>query len=190
MKLESLNTRNWNRELVFIILIGSWFNISAFIIPERFEEVEQQILFNIERSKDPDEIIYITNLDENGYLNQEFPVKALWLRKSENNMIEPLTRIQKRFAYGIKELDSGLAQSKEWHFQLAAYKNRTFILKRNPDNQYNVFTLSGNSEIAVKRIFIKFDGGSFLSPTISYVELNGVDILSGKEITETINSGK
>jgi len=190
LKIISRYIRKKNRTIIWLFVIVSCFNISAFIVPETLEEIEQQVLFKIERSKDPDEIWYTINVDQNGILNEKIPVKAFWVKKTENNKIEPLTPIQNRFAYGIKPLDSGNALDNEWHFQLAAYKNRLFILKRSPDNLYKVFTLSRNKEIVVERLYVEFDGGSFLSPKISHVELRGIDLKTDRKITETIYSGK
>jgi len=172
------------------LLIISWFNTSAIVVPETFEENIGKILFKIERSRDPDEIWYTVNLNQNGSLNQDMPVKAFWVRKNENYKIEPLTRIQKRFGYGIRAVDSENSRNNEWQFQLAAYKNQIFILKRSADFQYKVFTLSGSKEIEVERIFVEFDGGSFLAPNIAEVKLTGIDLKTGREFTEIISSSK
>ena len=118
------------------------------------------------------------------------PVIAFWVKKTENNKIEPLTRIQKRYGYGIKALETGNTRDNEWHFQIAAYPNRIFKLKKASANQYKVFTHFENKDIAVTRIFVEFDGGSFLIPSVSHVKLTGVDLNTGREITETMNSGK
>ena len=179
-----------NRRIVWLFLIVSWFNTSAIIVPETVDENKRKILFKIERSRDPDEIWYALNLNQNGSLNQDMPVNVFWLRKNKNNKLEPLTRIQKRFGYGIRALDSEISRDNEWHFQLAAYKNQIFILKRSADFQYKVFTLSGSKEIEVERIFVEFDGGSFLAPNIAEVKLTGVDLKTGGEITEIISSSK
>lgn len=165
-------------------------NTSAIDLPETTEESKGKILFKIERSRDPDEIWYTVNLNQNGSLNEDRPVKAFWVRKSENNKIEPLTRIQKRFGYGIRTVDSENSSDSEWHFQIAAYKNRVFILKKSGDSQYNVFTLSRSGEIEIDRIFVEFDGGSFLAPNITEVKLTGFDLKTGREITEVISASK
>ncbi len=169
-----------------IFLFVSWFNLSAFEAPETKNRSESQILFKIERSKDPDEIWYTTNLNSDGSLNQDMPIKVFWVKKTENNLIEPLTRIQKRFSYGIKAMDPVDTESNEWHFQLAAYSDRIFKLKRMASGQYKVFTLSGSKEIALMQIFVKFDGGSFMVPSIAYAKLIGIEPQSGIEISEVI----
>ena len=179
-----------NRNIIWLFLIVSWFNTSAIVVPETDEENKGKILFKIERSRDPDEIWYTVNLNQNGSLNQDMPVNAFWVRKNDNNKTEPLTRIQKRFGYGIRVLDSENNRDNEWHFQIAAYKNKVFILKRSGDFQYKVFTLSRSREIEVERIFVEFDGGSFLAPNIAEVKLTGIDLKTGREITEIIGSSK
>ena len=166
-----------NTKLVLLFLMLSGFEVSA---------TEGQMLFRIERSKDADEIWYTTNLNSDGSLNQDMPIKVFWVKKTENNRVEPLTRIQKRFSYGIKSMESANAEGDEWHFQLAAYQNRIFKLKRMADGQYKVFTASGTKEIALAQIFVKFDGGSFMFPSIAYAKLIGNESQSGIEISEVI----
>ncbi len=79
------------------------------------------------------------------------------MKKTENNIIEPLTRIQKRFSYGIKTMDPIDKEGNEWHFQLAAYSKRIFKLKRMANGQYKVFTLSGTKEIALMRKLLELN---------------------------------
>jgi hypothetical protein len=172
--------------IVVLFLFVSWFNISAIEAPETRKLTESQILFKIERSKDPDEIWYATNLNADGSLNQDMPIKVFWVKKTENNIIEPLTLIQKRFSYGIKAMDPVDTEGNEWHFQLAAYSNRIFKLKRMASGQYKVFTRSGTKEIALTQIFVKFDGGSFMFPSIAYAKLIGIEPQTGIEISEVI----
>jgi hypothetical protein len=166
-----------NSKLVLLFLLVSWLEVSA---------TEGQMLFKIERSKDSDEIWYTTNLNSDGSLNQDMPIKVFWVKKTEDNRVEPLTRIQKRFSYGIKAMDSVNSEGDEWHFQLAAYRNKIFKLKRMASGQYKVFTGSGTKEIALTQIFVKFDGGSFMFPSIAYAKLIGIESQSGIEISEVI----
>jgi hypothetical protein len=170
--------------LLFLAVSGS--NISAIEALETNKKTENQILFKIERSKDPNEIWYTTNLNSDGSLNQDMPIKVFWVKKTENNVVEQLTGIQKRFSYGIKAMNSVNTEGSEWHFQLAAYSDRIFKLKRMANGQYTVFTRSGTKEIALTQIFIKFDGGSFMFPSIAYAKLIGIEPQSGIEISEVI----
>ncbi len=53
-----------------------------------------------------------------------------------------------------------------------------------------MFTLSGNREISLTQIFVKFDEGRLMFPSIAYAKLKGIDPQTGSEITEIIIPGK
>ncbi|MDF1576254.1 MAG: DUF4833 domain-containing protein [Bacteroidales bacterium] len=147
----------------------------------------ETLLFTIERSRDPDEIWYTVNTDQHGSVNPEMPVKVFWLKKSAGNRIEALTGIQKRFSYGIQSMELASSLGNAWRFRLEAYKNRVFTLKKGSGGHYRVYTLSEGREVEVKKLYVKFDGGSFLAPSIGYVQLTGIDPVTGKEIKEYYN---
>lgn len=100
--------------------------------------------------------------------------------------IEPLTRIQQKFSYGIHSVYRDQAATDTWKFRLAAYKNRIFILKVSDENQYRVHTDFNGMEVEVRKLYVKFDGGSFLAPTIAYVILSGIDPMTDEVVTEII----
>jgi hypothetical protein len=174
------------KTLLWLVILSTWFGISAFIVPEVTPEKESQTLFRIARSKDPNEIWYALNLDQNGFLNTANPVKPFWVKQTASRKIEPLTWIQTHYAYGIKVLDSENRKSGEWQFQFVSYKKRTFTLRQTDGNQFKVYTNLDNLEIEVIRIFIQIEGGSFWVPSIPFVKLIGIVPESGEEITETI----
>ena len=152
---------------------------------------EKGLLFRIERSRDLDEVWYSVNMDRDGRLNKETPVKVYWVRKSEDNRMEPLTGIQRRFSYGIPAFEQQNPYTDEWVFKLAAYKNRFFTLKKaDQAGAYKAFTQSAGKEVEILNMYIEFDGGSFLSPSVAYVELHGIDRSTGEQISEIINGTK
>ena len=169
-----------------LLLAGAWMMFSSSMAPKPEEKPGEEVLFRIERSRDPDEIWYTTSIDQDGALNREFPVKAFWVKKSEDGRTEPLTLIQERFSYGIHSVTEAYPAGEAWHFQLAAYKERVFILRRAADQSYRVYTRSGETELEVVKMYVEFDGGSFLAPSIAYVELTGIDGLTGEVIKENI----
>ncbi len=77
-------------------------------------------LFSIGRSKDANEIFYDINLDNSKKLNTENPINAYWLKRTENNKVEPLSWVQNKFAYGIVYLSKSENYAK---FRFAAYDN-------------------------------------------------------------------
>ncbi|OFY61090.1 MAG: hypothetical protein A2X04_00535 [Bacteroidetes bacterium GWF2_41_9] len=143
-------------------------------------------LFKIGRSRDANEIIYSINFDQPGHPDKSDPIEIHWIKRTNNNKVEPLTWIQKKYAYGIKFLNE-LKKEDEIYFQFVSYDKRTFILKKNVENCYKVFTISGEKEVEVSRIFIEINGGSFWLPTVSRVELHGKEPGTGNLAMETIN---
>ncbi|MDF1570601.1 MAG: DUF4833 domain-containing protein [Bacteroidales bacterium] len=159
---------------------------TSFMEPEPAGASEEALLFRIERSRDADEIWYSVNLYPDGSVDPEMPVRVFWVKKSEDNKVEPLTRIQERFSYGIQSIDPDPAAGDQWIFKLAAYKNRDFLLKKAAGNRYSVCTMSHGSEVEVKKLFVQFDGGTFLAPSVAFVQLSGTDRRTGAEIQEII----
>lgn len=154
--------------------------------PDPYKEYENITLFKIERSRDADEVWYTLNFDNNHLLNQNAPVKAFWVRKTERNSVAPLTPIQRRYGYGIKFVHKDEVSAGIWYFQLAAYKDRVFKLENTGRNRYKVFIQSENREIEVLKIYVSFNGGTFLIPSVEKVELRGIDRQTGNLYTENI----
>lgn len=170
--------------LVWFLL--AWVAFSSFNLPGKEVEGNSQALFKIVRSRDTNEIWYTLNYNQNGYLNQEIPIRAFWVKKADNYRIEPLTRIQNHYAYGIKVLNSNHRKSTGWQFQFVSYAKQTFILRQIDSNHFKVYTQLNNKVIEVTRIFVQIEGGSFWVPSIPYVMLTGIDTQTGREIAETI----
>ena len=140
-------------------------------------------LFSIVRSKDANEIFYTINLDNSNKLNTENPINVYWLKRTENNKVEPLSWIQNRFAYGIVYLSKSENYAK---FRFAAYDKRVFELKKNNHNEFKVYTISENKEVEVNRIYIYITGGTFWIPEIPKVELFTTISGTDKKMKETI----
>jgi hypothetical protein len=140
-------------------------------------------LFSIGRSKDANEVIYSINQDNSNKLNKDNPINVYWLKRTENNKIKSLSWVQNKFAYGIVYLSKSENHAK---FRFAAYDKRVFELKKNKNNEFKVFTISGNKEVEVNRIYIYITGGTFWIPEIPKVELFATVSGSDKKMKETI----
>jgi len=77
-------------------------------------------------------------------------------------------------------------KANEWEFHFVSYAKQKFTLRQTGDDLFKVYTRYNNKEIEVTRIFVQIEGGSFWVPSIPYVMLTGVDIHTGRKITETI----
>ena len=158
------------KTLAYLIII-SLLSFS-FTNNREYENIEGLELFKIERSRDADEISYSLNIDSCGKLNADNPIKVFWVKNTKSGQVEPLTWIQKKYAYGVRYLKTNNANSK---FCFVSYPEREFTLKLT-NLGYKVFTISDNQEIEVNKIFIQFNGGTFWIPVITKVELQGVQV--------------
>lgn len=139
-------------------------------------------LFKIERSKDSNEIHYAIHASAN-MLDKREPVSVFWLKRQSGMAIEPLTWIQKKYAYGLKFISVSKTNAT---FQFVSYNKRNFEVQLDRDGRYKVFTLINQSRAIVDRIYIQMDGGTFWFPIISRVSLYAHDANTGAYLVETI----
>ena len=144
------------------------------------------LLFMIERSRDPDYLVYLLRTDTNGKMDEGAPVEVYWVKKTKNNLIEPLTRIQKRYGYGIEFVDEQAVAENEWLFRIAAFPEQIFILKQDADRNYRVYIQGTGGEIEVRRVFVNFSNNSFWNPEVSDVTLYGLEPGTGASYSQTI----
>lgn len=139
-------------------------------------------LFWIERSKDANRIYYAVNVDGNGRLVKDNPIKIFWIKHENDGEEEPLTWIQSKLAYGLRYLKIG---EDEVEFYFVSYKQRKLILKQTDDG-YSVFVESDDRLVELQKVFVQIDGGSFMLPKITYVKLYGINPLTDMKNEETI----
>ncbi len=159
------------------------FSFLSFAYSKFPENTGNKKLFKIIRSRDVDEIMYDINLTNTGTIDISNPVNIYWVKKTENGNTESLTRIQKKYAYGLKF--SNVSEEKA-DFEFVSFLDRSFFIRKAPDHIYKVYTNLDNKKIELSSLFIEFEGNSFWFPKIIKVELRGVDITNGKPIIETI----
>ena len=84
-------------------LLTLWLVVSSFVASDYFLSFDDKpTIFNIERSRDPNQIVYKVNVLENGNLDKENPIEAYWVKYTQNGTVEPITWIQKELSYGLK----------------------------------------------------------------------------------------
>jgi len=133
-------------------------------------------LFTIERSKDENEICYDINTTETNKLDSENPISVYWIKHTEYSKTEPLTRIQKNYAYGLTYLRK---RENEAVFQFVSYSKKYFTIKKDESGNFKVIITSENQLVEVKHIFIQIDGGTFWIPKITRVELHAKNLTTG-----------
>jgi hypothetical protein len=158
--------------------------ISMISDAEGLESSNYNFLFKIGRSKDANEIYYEVKTNYNGSLNLKEPIKIYWVKYTENGKIEPLTKIQQHFAYGLKFLE---VTPEKAGFQFVSYSKRTLQLRKNASGSFAVFTEVDGKEVELERVFIQIDGGTFWFPKITRVEVHTKNPQAGDLLVEIIH---
>ncbi|MCD6597742.1 MAG: DUF4833 domain-containing protein, partial [Bacteroidales bacterium] len=156
----------------------------AFIYPGgSYVATERNMLFQIDRSRDPDVIMYDVNLNSLGELDKSNPINIYWIKNTQKGIIKPLTGIQKKFGYGLKfiSISENMAD-----FQFVSYFDRVFKLRKTDNNQFKVFTVSHNKKVEVQRLYVQFEDKSSWIPNILNIELYGIDTDNGNPVHESI----
>ncbi len=166
----------------YLILSGLLYLVSNPAIA--FRPNDDTILLIIERSKDKDIIVYSANLNEAGNLMSGNPINIYWLRRAQNNQTEPLTSVQKKYAYGLQFFESSQQSTV---FRFVSFSDKTFELRKDETGVFRVFTQCGNREMMVNSLFVHFDNDSFWFPKIGRVDLHATDIYTRSLVVERLN---
>ncbi len=116
--------------MIFLALIS--FSTSGFKNPDYPPKYPGNYnLFKIDRSRDPDIVMYDVNLDSQGNLNMSMPISVYWKKITEDGQFESLTGIQRNFGYGLKfqNISETMAE-----FQFVSSLDRTFELRKSGNN--------------------------------------------------------
>jgi hypothetical protein len=157
---------------------------SGFTNPDHSENLPGDYnLFKIDRSRDPDIVLYDVKLDSLGKLDTSSPISVYWKKFTREGLFEPLTGIQKKFGYGIKFQN---ISEQAADFKFVSSLDRIFELRKTGYDHYRVYTYSGGRKIVVQKLFIHFEDDSFWFPEISKIDLVGFDTEKGSVVSESI----
>ncbi|WP_158288345.1 DUF4833 domain-containing protein [Mucilaginibacter psychrotolerans] len=140
-------------------------------------------LFYLQRSTNINALSYDINIDAGtGKPNDDDPIHVYWLRYADGNG-EPseLTFVQRKFAYGVTVAKTG---DDNYDIRIMSYKKFPLTLMKGADGKYHIFATVAQKQASLQSIFIQIDGGSVFSPNVTYIEIKGVDPVTGKEVTE------
>lgn len=147
----------------------------------------ENFLFYLQRTVNSNTVIYELNRKSDGEINPEEPIKIQWIRYATDSTYEPLSYIQRNFAYGIdaRLIDEG---KKSFVFYFVSYKEKPLYLFKSPhDNKYHVYTYIRNQLSVLDKVFVQIEGGTFWVPGIKYVEITGTSPSTAEKLSEKIH---
>lgn len=141
-------------------------------------------LFYLQRDPNTNTIICELNVDKDGEVIANEPIKVYWLRYGEKGEKEDLSYIQRKFAYGIQTRAIGADQ---YELKFVSHKKLPmYLVKSADDKKYHVYVTVNNKKIQLDRIFLRIEGGSFWLPNVKYVELKGINTTNKTPTIERI----
>jgi hypothetical protein len=139
-------------------------------------------LFYLQRPANTNTLIYELNM-ENGVINKQNPIHVFWINYAENGQTEELNYVQRRYAYGVKTTE---LSENSFEFYLTAYKKIKMTLSEGEDKQFHAYSVVNEKKMILTRIWLQVKGGGLFKPKIDYVELKGIDTVTGAVIEERI----
>jgi hypothetical protein len=139
-----------------------------------------QSIFRIERSKNANVVQYDAVLDGVDKLDPRAPVLAYWILLAEDGRRESLSSVDKR-AYGFKVAPE---KGGSWLLYLNATRDRSIRIV-SWQGRWVAQVLIGGKSAVLSRIFVASDESAFI-PRVKWVDLFGVDMTTGKPITERL----
>lgn len=141
-------------------------------------------LFYLQRDPNTNTIICELNVDGDGEIIKDNPIKVYWIRYQDNKEKKDLNYIQRKFAYGMESEAIG---NNRYKLHFVSYKKfPLYLMKSSVDNKYHVYVTANNKKIQLERIFLRIEGGTFWVPNVKYVELKGINQANGASVVERI----
>lgn len=139
-------------------------------------------LFRLARSTNANVVVYLAHLSEDGSLDPREPIRAEWILLAERGQREPLTPLEEALAYGV---EAHPADPLEGYW---------VALRARPDRPIRVLLHDGcpratariaGREARLRLVFVETVTG-FLLPRVRSVELEGLDLETGRPVREII----
>lgn len=166
-KLAALNTANSTRA------------VDNFPVPAHNEHTQ----FYLQRTTDANTIMYDLNI-KNGQLNEQEPIKIYWIRYTEKGVIQRLSYLQNKYAFGIESKKIG---TDAYQLTFVSYSKVPLYLKKQNNHSYKTTVILDGAEIELQRLYLHIEpGGNFWSPNITYIEFKGKDHNTGKVVMKRI----
>lgn len=137
-------------------------------------------IFRIERSKNANIVQYDAVLAAEDKLDPRGPVIAYWVMLAKDGRRESLTSLDQR-AYGFKMVPE---KDGSWLLYLNATRDRCIRVVFWQGRWVGQVVIGGRSAV-LSKIFVSSDESAFI-PRVKWVDLFGVDMVTGKPLTERL----
>lgn len=139
-------------------------------------------IFRIERSTNANVVVYQANRTADGRLDPRDPVRAEWIMRAEDGRREPLTFLERSFAYGF-DVEAAAPADGFW-LRLRAERSRRIRVRLRGGCPRAVAVIAGR-EALLEFLFVDA-GGPGLAAAVRGVEIHGTDVVTGAPLAERV----
>lgn len=127
-----------------------------------------RLLFYIQRNLNKNTVVYSLNINQNGFINECFPMQVFWIKYTDGGVREELNYIQnKAFGYVSSKINN-----ESFEFYMESYPGLRFFIGRDNNGEFNIFTRIAGNEAILNNIYV-FANEFGLFPKVEYIELYG-----------------
>ena len=168
--------------IYFIAYLCCLPGISRFIPPDNDNIYgTEKRLFHIERSKNKNIVCYDFHTDETGAPDEKKPLSVYWINREEHpGQYGELSYIQEKMAFGYTVTGK---QNGRVTIELNAAKKRAITIDHDGQKYFCRIDINRQSS-ALQKIYIKTKANNSLR--VEYVDIQGLDLATGKPVTERI----
>lgn len=140
-------------------------------------------LFYIQHSDNHNTYVYDANIKA-GIIDLSQPINEYRIVYTQNGIKKPLSRIQKKLAYGMILLDS---KPNLFKLRLASRKKLFFYLNYDESEGARIYVTVNKHKMYLDKMFIQLKNGIFgINLRAKYVLFYGEDYNSGKPVIEKV----
>ncbi len=163
---------------LFVVLLAPLTDCThAHFIAQRTKN--REFLIKIQRSLNADEVFYDIKLDDAGFLELPEPIEIYWVRHTRQGIIERLSWLERRFAYGVNYIE---LRPDFVSFHFVSKKEMVFYIRQDQVLKYKLYTFLDDVETEVTGIIVYFRMRFYSFPKIEKVEIYGINISTTEDI--------
>lgn len=147
--------------------------------------VSDNLLFYVQRSSNPNTIVYTANIAPDGRLDSDNPVDVYWLRYNTDGARKDLTLIERSMAFGVSARPVPDAPG-EFIVSVNGMPEREARVYVRQDGQAMAEMALNGTNARLISAWVALDGTGFIPP-ILYVDIIGEGVVSGRRIVERID---
>lgn len=144
---------------------------------------DQNQIFYLQRSMNPNTVVYRVNFDSAGNINARNPVDVYWRRFNDGGEAKNLKRIE-HLAYGIRVKPRGTPG--EFNLTLRRLPQFPMVLQQTGPGQATLWATIGGKSVQAIYAYATLTG-SGLNQSVSGFSLHGIDPGSGQALSETFS---